>query len=516
MILKYWQKAVSVLESIRSRFWNIILMELDDDLMASADKVRETAQKKSTSKTSSSSSVDIPELKGPMPLPVTKYKPKKRKTDDRALPSYHESSAIPNLRIISTPAGNKLPQFNVFGQTDLPAFDTSRYLYSHFSENARDIKQTYPITTRADGSDFGTDYVGFMNALMDHFPGLFIGKPTNPKAAPVATAMFQSILSARAPELASVHVQVPQYMRKFIDLMYNQSDHIIEGTFLPDMGEWFRMIGTRERQLWRNLEDLFDWRNMYAELLVDAFGLEEEVPDLMLMAREVGVRIFPYERLSELKGNPDAGEVVTRISNGEYVSPDQYWREVHLQGNHFKRQQIAYNNYSLREMGIEKNKYLVYGTGTQGFSGKIQDWDAAGLGVRLEIPSVFFVASDEVETHGIYKAGRNCYFIVIPETLEETPSNDDTPLLTDQSDNPAAIAGPVANDAAAIPAPDEDTGRTRRRRRRAAATPSETAAAPAPSAASTPPVSDTPAEETPAERRRRLRRERRAAAAANE
>ncbi len=502
----YIQKIINLFLRLKQSFWNIILIELDHN----GNRIIEEKIPSPSSRTKEEMK---PILSGPSKEKANEafkiIKSGKREKDDRRLPSYHESQKIPNLRIVSTPEGNKLPQFNIFGETELPKFDTTRYLYAHFSENPRDLKQTYPITTNKDGVPFEVDYFAFASELLAHFPGIFIGKPKNAKAEAVSLDLFQKIMMSHTDHVASVHVELPQYTKKYIDLMYNQSDQRIEQTFLPDTGEWFRMMGSQERQLWRNLEDLFEWREAYTSLLIKVFKLDPSISNIMFSARQLGLRIFPYERLSDLQGNPDAGQVVKRISTGTYVSPEDYWREKHLQGNHFKRQQIAYNNYLLREAGVEKTKYLVYGEGLQGFSGKVQNWDAPGLGVRLEIPSLFFIASDEVETHGIYKAGYNCYFLVIPDKIEEEQVVQQA-LLTDQTDAPIALPN-AANDIPQQEVAAVNTEMTPREKRRAAAraasqkkTTQETSAT----------QSQVPENETPLEKRRRLRRERREAAAA--
>ena len=338
----------------------------------------------------------------------------------RQLPYEVRSETIPNLKITHTGMGLIIPRFNLFGAKQLPNFRATRMLFRHFYAHPRDVKLSYPLTEKPDGVTYGTDYLGFAHDLLQINPGLVITKSYDGKGMGVVQEFMKQLLATDKVALGGLHVDLPQYMRTYIDFFYNQPNESLEKLLLPDKGEWFRSDGTKERLLWRDFDDVLAWRDAYTPVMVKKFMLDESICDVIKQAFINQIHIFCMGRFSDILGHPDHPKGATRIGSGAPVREDEYLIEQYLHGNHFRQQVVRYNNMMV--MGLDR-KFIVYTDSMHVLSGNINGMESPGIGAKIDVPTLVFIPSKRPEVWGIYKTGALTYFMIIPsENKVEQPA----------------------------------------------------------------------------------------------
>ncbi|MHA1538897.1 MAG: hypothetical protein ACTSXQ_00290 [Alphaproteobacteria bacterium] len=329
------------------------------------------------------------------------------------------SVAGTSLRIIQTPEGNQIPRFNIFGKDNLLRFETSKILLEHFTQNPKDIKMSYPLTKDLSGKTYGHNYIQFIHDLFKTHDGILLARPLNKKKTDHRTTFLaiEKILEEFKDTVGGLHLELPQYMKTYVNLLYNQNKDLISRTLLPDTGKLFRSDGLKDRALWTNVDDILVWRAKHTQRLLKTFvPTNPLLPDLMSAANRVDMPLFCMDRFNNFSGDPDSPKGVIDLRTGTRVKPQEYYLTKHLHNIHFKQQIIRYNN--IKYINPEK-KYLVYGHAQQSISGMIGKASAKSLGSRLDLPTIIFVPAKEQKTCGIYKGGTNTYFLVIPQRATE-------------------------------------------------------------------------------------------------
>ena len=329
------------------------------------------------------------------------------------------SVAGTGLNIIQTPNGNQIPRFNIFGNNNLPQFQTSKLLLEHFANNPKDIKMSYPATKDLSGNEYGHNYIQFIHDLFKTHDGILLARPLDKKKSDHRTTFLtiEKILEEFKDIVGGLHLELPQYMKTYVNIFYNQNSEQISQALLPDTGKLFRSDGLKDRVLWSNIDDILVWRAKHTQKLLKTFvPTNPLLPDLMAAANRVDMPLFCMDRFNNFAGDPDSPKGVIDLRTGTRIKPHEYYITKYLHNIIFKHQIIRYNN--VKNIAPDK-KYIIYGHAKQSISGMIGKTSAISLGNRLDVPTIIFVPAKEQKTCGIYKSGKNTYFLVIPQKATE-------------------------------------------------------------------------------------------------